>query len=146
MLSKTYFAFSRNANVFYLLDKWLNPYSFKQTIEFNNKSLTVSWTKRAEKILQKRESPLYVEMQLFFSCVVKKRVLFHSLCEHNSVSVTDHLSILFRPVEAASCDPVEFAKNFPERRELNSAGAIKMRARSLKIDFVNEQWVGEYLI
>ena len=146
MLSRTYFAFSRNLSLPYVFDRWLNPYSLSTTIELNNKPLKISWTKRAERALSLRDGPLFVEMQLFFSCVVKKRVLFHNSCEHDSVSVTDSLSVLFRPVEAASCDPVEFAKNFPERRELDSSSAIKMRARSLSVDFVGGEWVGEFLI
>ena len=146
MLSRTYFAFSRNFNLFYVLDRWLNPYSLSQTIELNGRPLKISWTKRAEQILHKRRQPLFVEMQLFFSCVVKKRVLFHDTCEHDSVLVTDKMSVLFRPVEAASCDPVEFAQNFPERRELDSSSAIKMRARSMSVDFVGGEWVGEFLI
>jgi len=146
MFARTYFAFSRNLNLFYVVDRWLNPYSRSKIIQFNDKPLEISWTKRANQRLSKRHQPIYVEMQLFFSCVVKKRVLFHEVCEHESVFVTDNLRILFRPVEAASCDPVEFAKNFPEKRTLETPGAIKMRARSLLIDFVEGQWLGEFLI
>ncbi|MDH5257413.1 MAG: hypothetical protein OEX07_05380 [Gammaproteobacteria bacterium] len=146
MLKRTYFAFSRNLNLLYLLDRWLNPYSIGKTVIFNDKPLQVLWTKRANRILGKREQPLFVEMQLFFSCVVKKRVLFHEASSHNSVVVTDKLAVMFRPVEAASCDPVEFAKNYPEKRELDSSSAIKMHARQLSIDYIDEQWVGEFLI
>ena len=146
MLERTYFAFSHKLNLFYLLDRWLNPYKFSEKILMNDKSLEVSWTKRANQVLSQRNYPLFVEMQIFFSCVVKKRVLFHDSCEHESQFVSDNLRVLIRPVEAASCDPVEFAKNYPEKRELESSKAIKMRARSLSIDYINGEWVGEFFI
>jgi len=146
MFSRTYFAFSRKLNVLYVVDRWLNPYSFSKTVTLNGKTINVSWTKRANRTLAKRTQPIIVEMQLFFSCVVKKRVLFHDTCEHQSTTVTDNLQILFRPVEAASCDPIEFAKNYPEKKQMDSSKAIKMRAKNLLIDYVEEQWVGEFLI
>ncbi|MDH3327241.1 MAG: hypothetical protein OEM38_11055 [Gammaproteobacteria bacterium] len=146
MLARTYFAFSRKMNLLYVLDRWLNPYTFTKSVSLNGKQLEVVWSKRANRVLVAREKILYVEMQLFFSCVVKKRVLFHDDCRHDSVAVTDNMFVLFRPVEAASCDPVEFAKNFPEKRELDSTNAIKMRARKLSVDYVDGEWVGEYLI
>ncbi len=146
MLSRTYFAFSRKLDIFYVLDRWFNPYALRKTISINEKPLEVTWTKRANRELTTRNSPLIVEMQLFFSCVVKKRVLFHDNCDHDATLVNEELSVLFRPVEAASCDPFEFAKNFPEKRGLDSASAIKMRARRLSLDFVDGEWVGEYVI
>ena len=117
-----------------------------KTIDFEGKPLKIRWTKRAERVLSERDQPLYIEMQIFFSCVVKKRVLFHDVCEHHAIPVNDNMFVLIRPVEAASCDPVEFANNYPERRELESSRAMKMRASSLSVDFVDGEWVGEFLI
>jgi len=146
MLEKTYFSFSRSWNLFYKIDRWLNPYRIKKVVQFNEKPLTVLWTGRAEEKLSQRFEPLYVEMQLFFSCVVKKRVLFYDEKKYVPVPVSEKLAVVFRPVEAASCDPEEFAKNYPEKRELDSIPATKMRASSLMIDFVDGEWLGEFQI
>lgn len=133
-------------NPFRLLDRWFNPPCYGQNVVLRNHTVEVQWTRRAERELSKRDQPLIVELQLYFSCTIKKRVLFHEALEVNTTRVNDHLSIVFRPVEANSCDPVEFAKNYPVKQEYQSAGAIKMHPKSLLIDYKNDNWVGEFSI
>lgn len=146
MKNHSYFSFGQGLNPLYLIDKWLNPYFHKKIIAFKEKPLSIEWTKRANKALNQSTENLIVEMQLYFSCVVKKRVLFTSQAEFKTIPVNDNLSIAFHPVESASCDPVEFAKNFPAKREFDSIGANKMRPSQLKIDFKNSHWLGEFYI
>lgn len=146
MKNKSYFSFGPGINPLYLIDKWLNPYNNKKIIDFRNNQLSIEWTKRADKALSQSTKNLIVEMQLYFSCVVKKRVLFTEQADFKVVPVNNNLSVAFHPVESASCDPIEFAKNFPARRELDSVSAKKMRPRSLKIDYKNNTWQGEFYI
>lgn len=132
-----------------LLERWFNPEITQIDICLRDKPLTVSWTHRAERMLSKLEQPILVEMQLYFSCVVKKRVLFHSRPPEEtieSVRVTPQLCVAFRPVEANSCDPEEFAAYFPVRREFVSPGAIRMHPSRLRIDHQNGNWVGEFSV
>lgn len=146
MLSKTYFALSDNFNPFYLLDQWLNPARYTTNVSMGDGVLEVFLTNRARKALEKRSRPLVVEMQLYFSCVVKKRVIFHDDFQHKSTPVNDLLAVAFRTVEPTSCDPVEFANNYPEKQELNSAAARRMRAKRLVIDYKRSTWQGEFSI
>ena len=146
MKNHSYFSFGPGINPLYYIDKWLNPYFHKKEIEYKEHSLTIEWTKRANKVLFDKSESLIVEMQLYFSCVVKKRVIFTEKAEFNVIPVTDNLSIAFHAVEAASCDPVEFAKNFPAKREFDSIASSKMHPRQLKIDFINNSWRGEFYI
>jgi hypothetical protein len=130
-----------------LLQRFLNPGVHSGEITLNGKPLSVSWTRRAGKQLERRDHPLLVEMQIYFSCVVKKRVLFHEEGHREgvqSVMLGDRLRIAFRAVQATSCDPVEFAANYPEHHEFESAGATKMHARALRIDYRDGQWQGEF--
>ncbi|MDH5218242.1 MAG: hypothetical protein OEX19_11125 [Gammaproteobacteria bacterium] len=145
-LNKTYFAISDNLNPYNLFDRWLNPYVHTSQVELYGHPLDVQWTRRAQKSLEKREQPLFVEMQLTFSCVVKKRLIFHDSYEHSSVPVFEKLSLDFRAVEPTSCDPEEFARNYPERRELKSGAARRMNAKKLVFDNKNDQWVGDFFI
>ena len=128
------------------VDKWLNPARHMNTVTLRNHPLQVKWTQRAQRQLIKRSEPLFVEMQLYFSCVVKKRVLFHDVYEANATPVNDNMFVTFRPVESTSCDPLEFARHFPVKQEFQSSGAIKMRPKSLLVDFKNGSWNGEYKI
>jgi hypothetical protein len=132
-----------------MLDRWLNPETCHHKLLLRGVPLTVSWTRRAERELARRSHPLLAEMQLYFTCVVKKRVVFHDAgqCEGiEGMAVTDRLHIAFRPVEANSCDPVEFAANFPVRREFESPAAVRMHPSGLHLDYRHGAWVGEFSI
>ena len=142
------------------LSKRLNLYCHEEIIVLNGSPLAVQWTKRAEHQLRTTQQPLIAEMQLYFTCVVKKRVLFHKLNHklnhelnhelfhetfpEQTTKVSQTLSVIFRPVEASSCDPEEFAKNYPEKRKLTSTAASKMKPKYLHIDFKNGMWSGEF--
>lgn len=145
MLEQTYFSVGNFFNPLALIDKLLNGYKYCKTIPFHGTELTVLWTGRAEHELKRRPTrPLSVEMQLYFSCVIKKRVLFSDADTPQSIAVNDAIRLLFRTVQATSCDPVEFASNYPVKTELSSPGAQKMHPRVVKIDFKDGEWVGEF--
>ena len=129
-----------------VLDRWLHPYLNKSDIDYKGKKLHVSWTARAEQAFQQRATPLTVEMQIYFTCVIQKRILFHDQCEYPTKTVTDSLNITLRPVQAESCDPVEFAKNHPVDHEFTSTAATKLRPSQLQLDFKKGAWCGEFSI
>ncbi len=141
-MKQSYFAFG---DPLAWLDRKLHPYRHQALTELNGHEIAVSWTRRADQAMSLRDTPLRAEMQLYFSCVVKKRVLFHDADDGlDFTPVNTQLAIAFRPVEASSCDPVAFAANHPERREMSATGAAKMRAKRLFVDFRQGQWLGEF--
>jgi len=140
-LRDSYFAIP---NPVALLDRWLNPRKRSSTVVLRDVALNVSWTSRAEAALQFRDKPLIAEMQLYFSCMVKKRVLFHDTTEFETVTVNEKLKVLFRPVQSQQCSPQEFAQNHPVKQEFKTTSAIKMKPKSLEIDYKNNHWVGSY--
>ena len=142
-LHNSYFAIK---NPFEILDRWLNPFKYSACIQFRGKDLNVKWTKRADTALQLRSKPLLAEMQLYFSCVIKKRVLFHEECDLEKINVNNKLDISFRPVQSTACSPEEFANNYPVKDEFHSNGANKMRPSLLCLDFVDGHWQGEFVI
>ena len=146
MKNHSLFSLSPFLNPIYFLDRIFNPYQYTQNVSFKDKSLEIKWTKRAQQKLNQISSPLIVEMQLYFSCVVKKRVLFSNDANFTTTSVNKALELAFHPVQSASCDPIEFAKNFPAEREFDSISAKKMRPRELTIDFKQNAWQGEFFI
>ncbi|MCH8177361.1 MAG: alpha-L-fucosidase, partial [Proteobacteria bacterium] len=111
VLQGSYFSIE---NPIRLFDRWVNSYRHQCRVQLNGKNLLLKWSARAERALSNKPEPLIVEMQLYFSCLVKKRVLFHDQAEFETQVVKDHLQIAFRPIEAAKCDPEEFARTFKE--------------------------------
>jgi hypothetical protein len=127
-----------------LLDRWWHRYCHHREVILGGKNLRVEWTERANRVLQARSGPLIIEMQLYFSCVLKKRVLFHESSELKVTNVNDSMKIAFRPIQAAACDPEEFANNYPVGRVLETPAATKMIPSRLCVDFRKGEWEGEF--
>jgi len=142
-LRRSYFAIP---NPLERLDRWLNPPYLRKTVSINSFPLDVEWTRRADRELQERGAPLVVELQLYFSSVVKKRVLFADADGAEAVAVTNQLAVRFRTVQSADGDPAEFTRHFPVEQDFDSAGARSMHPKRLLIDFRAGSWVGEYWI
>ena len=50
-----------------ILDRWLNPFHHKDSIDIRGKKMAIMYSKRAEKALQQRNNPLIAELQLYFT-------------------------------------------------------------------------------
>ena len=129
-----------------ILDRWINPYRFKDSVMLRGKNLDIFYSRRAKKALERREFSLVAELQLYFTCVVQKRVVFHDKANLETVSVNPKLEVAYHTVQSNACDPVEFADKHPVKNELNTAAAKHMRPSMLKIDYINKQWIGEFSI
>lgn len=131
-------------NPLHIFDRWLNPFRHKDNIDIRGKKMAIMYTRRAEKALQQLNTPLIAELQLYFTCVVQKRVNFHEHTDLETISVNPYLEIAYRTVQSNACDPVEFAEKHPVKKELNSKGASNMRPSSFKIDYKNGDWIGDF--
>lgn len=114
------------------------------TIEILGKSVRVEWSEAAEKALNKLDMPLLVEMELLFSCLIRKSVRFRKdLSADDFAFVTPKLRVGFRPVMTKACrlsdiDGPTPLEDFPIKKP--SAFVPK----TLFIDFQRNQWAGEY--
>ena len=142
-LHNSYFAIK---NPLHIIERWRHPFRFRKVIDFHGKALCVAWTGRAEREVNRRQAALIVEMQIYFSCVVQKRVLFHDHTDLPTQDVDSKFKLMLRPVEAASCDPVAFANHHPVSHEYTSKGAQGFRPSRLELDFKDGQWTGTFEI
>ena len=140
-LSASYFAID---NPLHWLDRWIHRYQHHQTVRINQRDVDVCWTGRAEAALQSSQQPVIIELQLYFSCVVKKRVLFHRQVEFDTVTVNKRLELAFRPIASAVCDPREFAMNHPMGKDLSRGVAGRMVPGRVEIDFRQGEWEGQF--
>lgn len=131
-------------NPLQLFDRWLNPYRHKDSIDIRGKKMAIMYSKRAEKALQQRNNPLIAELQLYFTCVVQKRVNFHEQSSLDTITANPKLKIAYHTVQSSECEPVEFAEKHPVKQELNSKGANAMRPSLFQIDYKNGQWIGDF--
>ena len=78
-------------------------------IELQGKPVEVTLSERARDALSRRIKPLAVEMELYFSCLIRKQVRFYDADnganEKNPLEsrLNDRLRIRFRPVMTKAC-------------------------------------------
>jgi hypothetical protein len=140
-LQASYFAID---NPLRLLDRWFNNFQHRESVRINQRDVEVSWTGRAERALQDGRQSLIVELQLYFSCVVQKRVLFHEDADFDTTVVNNRLEIAFRPIASAVCDPREFALSHPAGKDLSQGVAARMIPRVVEIDYRQGNWEGRF--
>lgn len=112
------------------------------------KPVMVNVTSRAATQLERRQQPLVMEMELYFSCLIRKAVHFGVTANPAlSASVGEHLMLSFRPVMTKSCrmdaeKPAELI-DF-SLANLPNAKVMAYIPRWVKLDFKNGDWSGEF--
>lgn len=117
-------------------------------VTINDRPVAVEWSKAAARELARRAQPLVVELELYFSCLVKKFVHFHEVMpQRDTVAVNDKLSLFFRPVTSTACsfDVAERLGRQPEI-ELDTPNVRKVAPRLVRIDFMHGGWQGRFWI
>jgi len=112
-------------------------------ITFDGKPMTVQLTPAAEAALRERATPLVAELELYFSCLIRKRVCFHEgVAGERAVAAAENLYVSFRPVMTEQCqiDATTQAAvtDFPIA---NPAAFVPHR---LRLDHRHGEWQGEF--
>lgn len=113
-------------------------------IEIDGKTVDVEITTAASNALAQRAIPLVAEMELYFSCLIRKQVRFRdATAETGGVRLGDQLRVQFRPVMTRAC-----GKDYEgDEPPLTDFPIVKARAyvpHWLRIDYRNGQWQGEF--
>jgi hypothetical protein len=114
------------------------------TVQIEGRNVEVETTSAADRALRESGTGISAEMELYFSCLIRKKVRFHPVGSHeDEVSAGEGLTVRFRPVMTASCsvdtdnDKVPVA-DFPIKRPEAYV------PRWLRVDYRHGQWVGEF--
>lgn len=117
------------------------------TIEILGKSVRVEWSEAAEKALKKLQTPLLVEMELLFSCLIRKAVRFrHDSRPESFVFVTPQLKVRFRPVMTKACRISDLSGGETPLTDFPIKKPSAFVPKHLFIDNRRGQWVGEFQI
>jgi len=110
-------------------------------IEVNGRWVQLDVSSRADRELQRRTTPLRVEMELHFGCMVRKQVNFndHATAE-NLQDLNGKLKIDFRPLINKVCSTDDTVSEIPVPMEHPEAFVPHW----LTIDFYHGQWQGEF--
>lgn len=116
------------------------------TISINGKPVIVEWTAAAARELERRTAPLIVELELYFSCLVKKFVHFREDSRGKStVSANAKLHLYFRPVTSTACsfDVAERLGRQPEI-DIDSKAVRRIAPKRVHIDHAKGAWQGSF--
>jgi hypothetical protein len=115
-------------------------------VTMNGREVLVELTPAAIRALEMRTEPLFAELELYFSCLVKKFVHFRQDSRgKESVAVGDKLRLYFRPVTSTACT-FEVAERLGRQPEMDidSAALHHVAPKRVFIDHVDGQWRGSY--
>ena len=113
-------------------------------IELANKPLKLHLSTAAQQALAVRSSPLYAEMELYFSCLIRYKVRFYEKPLHGEgVPVSDKLIINFRPVMTEACGK-DYEGDEPPLTDFPIVKQDAFVPKWMRIDFRHGQWEGEF--
>lgn len=112
------------------------------------KEIQVRLSSKARKALGERTAPLVIELELYFSCLIRKRVLFPVEAQAQAIPMSttvDNVRVYFRPVMTRACgvDDVR-EQGAPELEDFPIVRAEAFSPRWLALDFRDGAWKGEY--
>lgn len=114
-----------------------------QQIEFHGRVIELNLTTAAKNALAQRQTPLLAEMELYFSCLIRKAVRFYETESLDCTPVTDTLSLCFRPVMTRHCG-LDYEGDEPPLTDFPLSHPEHYIPRWLRIDYENGQWHGEF--
>ena len=112
----------------------------------STKPVNVEISSRALAALKQRQAPLYLEMELYFSCLIRKALRFYDNNAgqlNEAVAVTDNLFLSFRPVMTEICK-VEPGKGAPAVTDFPIAKVSPYVPKWVSLDYQNGEWCGEF--
>lgn len=115
-------------------------------VQVNGKPVRVEWSAAAQAVLERRAQPLTVELELYFSCLIKKFVHFHEEPPaREAIAVGDRLRLYFRAVTSTACT-MELAERLGRQPEIDIDGDIarKLAPKRLWLDHRHGAWLGEF--
>ena len=116
-----------------------------QNISMLDKPVQLEISSRAEQELARRASPLRVEMELYFSCLIRKQVRIRDeLDQRFAVKVSDALEIGFRPVMTKACSVSSCDDGKPPLSDFPIEKPESYIPHWLKLDFKKGEFVGEF--
>jgi len=114
------------------------------TVEILGKPVMVEWSASANQKMQSLAEPLLVEMELYFSCLVRKAVRFGQDAQAGNFSfAAPKLKIGFRPVMTRACR-VSDVEGEPPLEDFPVVRPEAFVPKRLTIDYSAGRWTGEF--
>ncbi len=116
-----------------------------QLIQVNNKPLHLLVSPAAQRALAQHSAGLFLELELYFSCLVRKRVhIRENVSGTEFHALTDNLFVRFRPVVTQTCAMREIEVDNPPVQDMPMVHAERYFPHWLTLDYRAGQWLAEF--
>jgi hypothetical protein len=114
-------------------------------VDLGGRELELRLSTSAQRQLAAGGQPLVAEMELYFSCLIRKRVRFPSAphADATCLRAGQHLTVCFRPVMTRAC-AVETVEGSPELEAFPIQRREAFLPKWLVIDWRGGAWSGEF--
>ena len=113
------------------------------TIHIDDRPVRVHLSDRAAQALADRDKTLVAEMELYFSCLIRKRVVFREGTAEDAAPVTDGLAVRFRPVMTRHCG-LDYEGDEPPITDFPIVKQAPFVPKWLTVDYRDGEWSGEF--
>lgn len=113
----------------------------------NARTVVVKTTPSARSKLESLDSPLAVEMEVYFSCLIRLRVNFPEAVRPELIPVASdnqQVNLFFSPVMTSYCHISEIRGRDPDTEYFPIQKPEKFTPKWLKLDYRRNQWQGEF--
>ena len=113
----------------------------------SGKSIQLNLSSAAESQLRSLSSPLVVELEMYFSCLIRFRVVFPESAQPDYISLqsaNNNLQIYFHPIMTKHCNIDEIRGHDPDTETFPIKRPEKFIPKWLKLDYRQQHWVGEF--
>lgn len=123
--------------------------TLNHSIELQGRPVEVTLTENARNALSRRTKPLAVEMELYFSCLIRKQVRFFDArngYENKNpleTRLNDRMRIRFRPVMTETCGK-NYEGDEPPLTDFPITNSKAYIPHWLTIDYRNNKWIGDF--
>jgi hypothetical protein len=116
-------------------------------LRLGSRELELRLTPAAERALAAERGPFDIELELYFSCLIRKRVCFRSEAHTDAIArvpLTDTVTVSFRPVMTHACTLAGAGDAPPALEALPIARPEAFTPRWLALDHRSGKWTGEF--
>jgi len=115
-------------------------------VTLGHRELELRCTSRAAEQLATALEPLDIELELYFSCLIRKRVNVRRAARDDVAArgrVNERVTISFRPVMTKAC-AVHDVPGAPDLEPIPLVRETAFTPKWLSLDFRHGDWVGEF--
>ena len=116
-----------------------------ETLSIRGKSFHLDISAAARRQLDRRAQPLCLELELYFSCLIRKRVYVREApSAEGYIPLTDRLLVRFRPVATRTCSISDCDGEMPPLVDMPVVKPERYFPHWLRLDYRRCKWQAEF--